>query len=340
MVLSANARADCVILLFGWWPCMLGVTQRSSIKHSRTPTCFALSCYCPADDLLQDDLDHRAQTIMCITELPISNSHTTTSSSQRRTAHGQCEMNNSPDSSNSGSVIGVCVLDVSSGHCQAGVFSTADDPARSALAAALLMYDPIECIAVRSSLHSATVTLVVRHCEFKGAAQGLCVDGFGSSSSGCGGRHIPGLSWLPPAATAVVLQEPAQLLQQLLPEQSLQQLQEVAQAARSGSCNAADQGGRTRLAVLSAVAVAVMQLQRCSLSEDVLPTLELSALKGLGKSAAQNPGKARRLCCRVIALTPGCQQQTSYGLCSFAPSHAEPQLTLHGQSSLGISGHD
>lgn len=251
---------------------------------------------------------------MCITELDVRSNGGGSSNSKYNSRHliacGQAVLGNSMCSSSGGTIIGLCVLDVSSGNCQAGTFCTTADPARSALAAALLMYDPVECVAVRNSLHAATVALVRQHCESKGTAQGLGVDGLGcGSGSKLGGVHIPGLSWLPHAAAAAVLQEPASLLQQLLPAESLQQLEAVVQASSRGPDNSIDKG-RSSLALLSAVAVAVAQLQRCSMSHAVLPTLEISAIEGLGKSIGQNPGEwhvcilLRVTCCRSTNQEP------------------------------------
>lgn len=214
---------------------------------------------------------------MCVTEVPLN----TDSSHGKHRAAPACEIS----ACSASTAIGLCIMDVSSGCCQAGIFSTAADPTRSALAAALLVFDPVECIAVRNSLRPGTVTLINRHCEFKGAAQGLAVD---SGSSSCAGaKHVPGMSWLPPSA-ATVVQQPLQLLQQTLPNQALQQLQAVLDTTSS---NLVQRDAAETLAVLSAVALAVKQIQRCSLSDDVMPAWQVTALEGLGKSAAQNVGE-------------------------------------------------
>jgi hypothetical protein len=182
-----------------------------------------------------------------------------------------------------GTVIGLCLLDVASGQCHVGSFSTASDTSRATLAAALLLHDPVECIALRNNLHGSTATLVTRHCELKGCSAA-------GSSSGSGlaaGKHVPGLSWLPASAAATVLGSPMQLLAEQLPLEASQQLQELlADAGRSGAAAAAAAG---------ALAVAVKQLQRCSLAGDVLPTLQLAGLEGMARStAAQGPGELLR----------------------------------------------
>eukprot|EP00878_Enallax_costatus_P030154 GHUV01032811.1.p2 GENE.GHUV01032811.1~~GHUV01032811.1.p2 ORF type:complete len:467 (+),score=156.57 GHUV01032811.1:2135-3535(+) len=258
---------------------------RTSSKGSKLLVRQLVRIYTPGtavEGLLSDDLDHRARTIMCITELPLV---TNTIGAGSR-AYGTRTFDAA--SCSAGTAIGLCILDVSTGCCRAGTFSTAADPARSALAAALLMYDPVECIAVRNNLHPATATLITRHCEFKGAVQGLAVENSGISARA---RHVPGLSWLPPSAAAVV-QEPSQLLQQMLPGQALKQLQAVLDTI-DGTGNGSSimqRGTGQPVAVLSAVAVAVKQIQRCILADDMLPTWDVTVLEGLGKSAAQNPG--------------------------------------------------
>lgn len=207
-------------------------------------------------------------------------------SSSSNTQHYSNTVSNT--SSSAGSALGICVIDVSSGTCKTGVFSTAEDPARSALAAALMIHDPVECVAVRNCLHSATVTLLIRHCEIKGTAQGAGLD---SSSGGSGwSKHTPGLTWLPCSSAATVLQQPLHLIEQALPAGALQQLQAVvASSSSSGGSTCVE--GEFSAALLSCVAVAVHQLQRCSLSDDVLPTLEIAALDGLVKPAARTPGE-------------------------------------------------
>lgn len=254
----------------------------------------------------QDDLDHQAHPIMCVVELPFSS--TTTSSFS---LHSQQQQQQLQPGSNSpcwetaaavaacGSVIGVCVLDVASGQCHVGSFSTGTDSSRAGLAAVLLMHDPVECIAVRHNLMPATTALITRHCEIKGCSAGGTLSHHAGSSAA--GKHVPGLSWLPVKEGAAVLGSPVQMLAEILPAGVMEQLNSVAAthgsissgangsssvAARCGSA-----GGTAFAAVASALAVAVVQLQRCSLAVDVLPTLQLSALESLGKQPGHGPGE-------------------------------------------------
>lgn len=198
--------------------------------------------------------------------------------------------------------VGICVLDISSGVCRAGAFSTADDPARSALAVALLMADPSEAVAVRNSLTAATVALLKQHFEIKAAAG----PGFSGSSGSDGGGdrargQVPGVSWLPASAAGNVISDPTRaVLQWCLNEEQLQALQQIAaqaaaavsnassSASGSGSLAAADAAAA---AVLDAVGVGVKQLERCSLLSDVVPTLEVQPLEALtARGGGLQPG--------------------------------------------------
>jgi hypothetical protein len=254
-----------------------------------------LSCPCHCR-LLQDDLDHRAQPILCIVELPINNSSRSSATNQQQLLQQQRKAGSTlwvasaaapaaAAADASGSVIGLCLLDVASGQCHVGSFSTAADASRAALATALLMHDPVECIALRNNLHGATSTLVTRHCELKGCSAAGAAITSSSSGSGAARKHVPGLSWLPASAAAAVLGGPMQLLAEHLPPEAAQKLQELLAGAGSKAAAAAGAG---------ALAVAVKQLQRCSLAGDVLPTLQLAGLEGMARpAAAQGPGRAR-----------------------------------------------
>lgn len=197
--------------------------------------------------------------------------------------------------------VGICVLDISSGVCGVGCFNTADDPARSALAVALLMVDPSEAVAVRNNLAAATVALLKQHFELKMPSG----PGFGSNGGSDGGSSdrasgfLPGVSWLPASAASGVLGNPTEaILQGSFSQEQLQQLQHIA-ASAAAAVNAPLAGGGSRggaaasaaaCAVLSAAAVGVRQLERCSLSGDVLPTLEVQPLEALTTQGGAQPG--------------------------------------------------
>lgn len=227
----------------------------------------------------------------------------------------------------SGTVIGLCLLDVASGQCHVGSFSTAAGDSRAALATALLMHDPVECIALRNNLHGATATLVTRHCELKGcSAPGAAIGG----SSGAAGKHVPGLSWLPASAAAAVLGSPMQLLAEHLPPQAAQQLQALLSGPSSGAAAAAAAG---------ALAVCVRQLQRCSLAADVLPTLQLAGLDGMATAAAAAQGPGRLMCCCSAVCAVALHEELQCALCQQLQSasavfdelhvHMQPDHVLH-----------
>jgi hypothetical protein len=192
-------------------------------------------------------------------------------------------------------VIGLCVLDVTSGQCQVSSCCTADDPARSGLAAALLAADPVEVVAVRDNLHPATATVVKRHCEINMGSSSSSSSpaswaeaANGSSSAAI--RHVPGLSYMSSLAASKVLEAPATHLREVLPPQIWAKLQDALDS--EAVPGPADDGLRHRThqtagtwqaqAAFAAVAVAVWQLQRCKLDDSVLPTLDLQVLQGLG----------------------------------------------------------
>jgi len=192
-------------------------------------------------------------------------------------------------------VIGLCVLDVASGQVPGQQLRTADDPARSALAAALLAADPVEIVAVRHDLYPATATLVRRHCEVNmGSSSGTTsAASWGEAASGssiAALRHVPGLSYMSAAAASKVLEAPAAHLREVLPQQVWAKLQEgIDSVAVPGPadevlrhCAPGTAGTRQAQAAFAAVAVAVWQLQRCKLNDSILPTLDLQVLQGLG----------------------------------------------------------
>lgn len=253
--------------------------------------CTAVFCHG-----VQDDMPH---PLMCIVEIPYSTApqhtypqhpfYSTTPTAPTATAHA----------------VGICILDISSGVCRVGTFSTADDPARSALAVALLMADPSEAVAVRNSLAGATVTLLKRHFEIKTAAgPGFSSSGGSSGSSGgsdggCGDRargQVPGVSWLPTSVAGNVIGDPTgAVLEGCLSEEQLQQLRQIAAQAAvavntSSSSSSRQAAESAAAAVLAAVGVGVKQLERCSLLSDVLPTLEVQPLEALTAHEGVQPG--------------------------------------------------
>lgn len=236
--------------------------------------------------------------LMCLVEIPYSTAtpqHTLTPAS--RSFYNSAPHTQVPTAH----TVGICLLDVSSGVCRAGCFTTADDPARSALAVALLTSDPSEAVAVRNSLSGATVTLLKQHFETKTAA-GPGFSSSGGEDSVPGGRgvggHVPGVSWLSPSAAGNLLVSPtAAALEGSLSDEQLQQLQQIAvtaaasiSAQSSGSVASSRVADAAMTAVLAAVGVAVKQLQRCSLLSDVLPTLEVQPLEALTARGGMQPG--------------------------------------------------
>jgi hypothetical protein len=248
---------------------------------------------------------------MCVVEVPYSPTaqHNPPGSSRRNGF--AAPSTSAAAAASTAHAVGICVLDISSGVCRVGCFSTADDPARSALAVALLMCDPSEAVAVRNSLAGATVTLLKSHFEVKAAAGSA----FGSSSGdGHSGDksdgHTLGMSWLPLSAAAVLSNPTGAVLQSALNGAQLQELQHIAaQAAAAVSGTSTSSGSSSSrgysnqpggafeaaaTAVLAAVAVGVKQLERCSLLQDVLPTVEVQPLEAPTAHAGVQPGAVHK----------------------------------------------
>lgn len=252
--------------------------------------------------LLQDDMPH---PLLCLAEVPYSTApfpqHTPPSGSRPFASAAP-----SPSAAAAhAAAVGICLLDISSGVCRVGCFSTADDPARSALAVALLMSDPSEAVAVRSSLSPATLTLLKRHFEARTAAgpSFSCSSGGSSDWEGGSGGHAAGVSWLSAAAAGNVLSSPTAVLEGCVSPEQMQQLQQVAaqtgaavSAHNTSSGGAASAAEAAMTAVLAAAVVAVKQLQRCSLLSDVLPTLEVQPLEALTAHGGMQPGASANCC--------------------------------------------
>lgn len=237
--------------------------------------------------------------LMCIAEIPYSTAATNTQQ-HHLPQPGSCfyaspAAATTAPAAGTAAALGMCVLDISSGVCRLGCFTTADDPARSALAVALLMSDPAEAVAVRNNLSGATAALLKQHFEGKTAAAGPLGFGGGAGGVECSGKvsgQVPGLSLLPATAAAALSNPSGAVLERALSAEQLQQVQQMAAqaaaAAAASSSRAAGEAAGT--AVLAALAVGLKQLERCSLATEVLPTLELEALTTHGASSTQ-PGR-------------------------------------------------
>jgi len=244
--------------------------------------------------------------LLCLVEVPFSTA--AAAAGQSNTMFARAAPAIPPPAAAGAAAVGICVLDITSGVCRVGCFNTADDPSRSALAVALLMVDPSEAVAVRNNLAAATVTLLKQHFELKLPSG----PGFGSNGSSDGGSSdrasgfLPGVSWLPASAASGVLGPTEAVLQGSLSEEQLHQLQHIA-ASAAAAANAPGGGSRggagaaaasaAACAVLSAAAVGVRQLERCSLSADVLPTLEVQPLEALTTQGGTQPGASTATRC-------------------------------------------
>jgi hypothetical protein len=189
------------------------------------------------------------------------------------------------------------------------------------------MCDPSEAVAVRNSLAGATVTLLRSHFEVKAAAGSAFSSSSGDRHPGDkSDGHTSGMSWLPLSAAAVLGNPTGAVLQSALNEVQLQDLQQIAaQAAAAAAVKSASTSSGSRsgsnvtsssrgynqpggafeaavTAVLAAVAVGVKQLERCSLLQDVLSTLEVQPLEALTAHAGVQPGAVHntRTCVHVF----------------------------------------
>lgn len=146
--------------------------------------------------------------------------------------------------------------------------------ARPVLCTALVRFDPVEVLCTRGAVSGPTLAALDAHCRPAGGAGEGAV-----------------LSPLAPGVACASVAEARALLAGALPPLALQALaaqgfdgqQEQQQWRQPGAAQGSSGGGLDGLGAM-ALAMAVRQLQRCGMAEELLPTLLLAPLEVDGAS--------------------------------------------------------
>jgi hypothetical protein len=181
-------------------------------------------------------------------------------------------------------LIGCCVVDVAAAQVFVGALHERS-PMRPGLCTALLRYDPVEVCAAGGALPAATLTVLRAQCRALG----------GGADSGGGGAGCV-LSMLAPGLASGGAAAAKAVLSSILPAAALRSVAQLQRQLGGG----ADQpqppqwghqqptvGAALQAAALQALALAVRQLQRCGLAEELLPTLQFHPL---GVETVPSPG--------------------------------------------------
>jgi hypothetical protein len=163
-----------------------------------------------------------------------------------------------------GAALGVCVVDVASGQVHVGALLERS-AARPGLCTALCRYDPVEVVAPHGALSAATLAAVGAH----GTADG-------GGSAGAGGAV---LSLVPLALAPSSAAEARALLSGSLPPAALRAAVEALWRQPDGAAAGA---------AACALALAMRQLQRCGLANELAPTLLFHPLDA--DAAGPGPG--------------------------------------------------